>query len=42
MKDLKGAGNYQPKSAEVISAMNENMLWDKNLLRDLHSNLLTP
>ena len=34
MKELKGTGSYQPKRAEVISAVDENMLWDKSFLGD--------
>ena len=34
MKKLKGTGSYRPKRAEAISAVDENMLWDKNLLGD--------
>ena len=34
MKELKGTGSYQPKRAEVISAVDENTLWDKSLLGD--------
>ena len=34
MKELKGTGSYQPKRADVISAVDENMLWDKSLLGD--------
>ena len=34
MKELKGIGSYQPKRAEVISAVDENILWAKNLLGD--------
>ena len=34
MKEFKDTGSYQTKRAEVISAVDENMLWDKNLLGD--------
>ena len=34
MKELKGIGSYKPKRADVISAVDENILWDKNLLGD--------
>ena len=34
MKELKGTGSYQPKRAEVISAVDENILWAKNIPGD--------
>ena len=34
MKELKGIGSYQPKRADLISAVDENILWDKNVLGD--------
>jgi len=34
MKELKNTGKYQPRKAETISEIHENLLWEKHLLGD--------